>query len=323
MQPDAFKSYLNAIGNYPLLTADQEIQLSRQIQRMLELKEADRELSSTEQRQVKIGERAKEKLIKCNLKLVVHIAKRYTRRLVSNNMETLDLVQEGNMGLDRAAEKFDGTRGYKFSTYAYWWIRQAITRAIDTHERVVRIPANSLERLFKVLRFQHEHFTTTNRYPTMAEMAEHVEMKEPDLRMLLERSTPHTSLDVLARDEGSRLLDLMADKSHVDDDFTPSETRERHDQLHDALGALNEKQRVIIEMYYGLKDGREISLKEIGETLGLSREVVRKHRDRGQRILRQRFSQSIGRQEPLPPATLPVSAPVSITYSRRFEKLFI
>ncbi|NDH03285.1 MAG: sigma-70 family RNA polymerase sigma factor, partial [Marivivens sp.] len=259
MQPDAFKSYLNAIGNYPLLTADQEIQLSRQIQQMLELKEADRELSPAEQRQVKIGERAKEKLIKCNLKLVVHIAKRYTRRLVSNNMETLDLVQEGNMGLDRAAEKFDGTRGYKFSTYAYWWIRQAITRAIDTHERVVR------------------------RYPTMAEMAEHVEMKEHDLRMLLERSTPHTSLDASAKDEGSRLLDLMADKSHVDDDFTPSEMRERHDQLHDALAALNEKQRVIIEMYYGLKDGREVSLKEIGETLGLSREVVRKHRDRGQR----------------------------------------
>ena len=114
MQPDAFKTYLNAIGNYPLLTADQEIQLSRQIQRMLELKEADRELTPAETRQIKIGERAKEKLIKCNLKLVVHIAKRYARRLVSNNMEVLDLVQEGNMGLDRAVEKFDGARGYKF-----------------------------------------------------------------------------------------------------------------------------------------------------------------------------------------------------------------
>lgn len=323
MQPDAFKSYLNAIGNYPLLTADQEIQLSRQIQRMLELKEADRELTSAEQRQVKVGERAKEKLIKCNLKLVVHVAKKYTRRLVSNNLELLDLVQEGNMGLDRASEKFDGTRGYKFSTYAYWWIRQAITRAIDTHERVVRIPANSLEKLFKVLRFQHEHFTIANRYPTLKEMAEHVEMQEADLRMLLERSTPHTSLDVLAADEGSKLLDLMADKSHLDEEFTPSEARERHDLLHDALGALSDKQRIIIEMYYGLIDGKEISLKEISEQLGISREQVRQHRNKGQRILRQRFSQSIGRQEPLPPATLPVSAPASITYSRRFEKLFI
>ena len=323
MQPDAFKTYLNAIGHYPLLTADQEIELSRQIQRMLELKEAKHELTPVEKRQVKIGERAKEKLIKSNLKLVVHIAKRYARRLVSNNMELLDLIQEGNMGLDRAAEKFDGARGYKFSTYAYWWIRQAITRAIDTSERVVRIPANSLEKLFKVLRFQHEHYVLTHRYPTLAEMAEHVEMKEADLRMLLERSTPHTSLDVLTKDEGSRLLDLMADKSHIDDDFTPSEIRERHDQLHDALATLNDKQRLIIEMYYGLKDGKEVSLKEISETLQISRECVRKHRDRGQRILRQRFNLSIGRQDPPPPTHTPVNPPVNTTYGRSFEKFFI
>lgn len=323
MQPDAFKTYLNAIGHYPLLTADQEIELSRQIQRMLELKEAEHELSLVEKRQIKIGERAKEKLIKSNLKLVVHIAKRYARRLVSNNMELLDLVQEGNMGLDRAAEKFDGARGYKFSTYAYWWIRQAITRAIDTHERVVRIPANSLEKLFRVLRFQHEHFTATNRHPTMTEMAEHIEMKESDLRMLLERSTPHYSLDILAKDEGSKLLDLMADKSHIDDDFTPSEIRERHDQLRDALATLTDKQRLIIEMYYGLKDGREVSLKEIGETLQMSRECVRKHRDRGQRILRQRFNFSMGRQDPPPPTHAPVNPSVQTTYSRNFDRFFI
>jgi RNA polymerase sigma factor (sigma-70 family) len=323
MQPDAFKSYLNAIGSYPLLTADQEIELSRQIQQMLELKEADHELTLAEKRQIKIGERAKEKLIKSNLKLVVHIAKRYARRLVSNNMELLDLVQEGNMGLDRAAEKFDGTRGYKFSTYAYWWIRQAITRAIDTHERVVRIPANSLEKLFKVFRFQHDHFTATNRHPTMSEMAEHVGMKESDLRMLLERSTPHTSLDVLAKDEGTRLLDLMADKSNLEDDFTPSEVQERHDQLRDALGTLNDKQRLIIEMYYGLKDGKEISLKEIAQTLQMSRECVRKHRDRGQRILRQRFNLSIGRQDPPPPTHAPINPSVNVVYSRSLERFFI
>ena len=171
MQPDAFKTYLNAIGNYPLLTPDQEIELSRQIHRMIELEELDRELTPQEKRQVK---------------LVVHISKRYFRRLVSNNMELIDLVQEGNIGLDRAAEKFDGTRGYKFSTYAYWWIRQAITRAIDTSERVVRIPANSLEKLFKVFKFQHEHYIEKNRYPTLSEMAAHVGMKQDDLMMLLE-----------------------------------------------------------------------------------------------------------------------------------------
>ena len=323
MQPDAFKTYLNAIGHYPLLTADQEIELSRQIQRMIELKNAEHELTPSEKRQIKIGERAKEKLIKCNLKLVVHVAKRYSRRLVSNNMELLDLIQEGNMGLDRAAEKFDGARGYKFSTYSYWWIRQAITRAIDTHERVVRIPANSLEKLFKVFRFQHEHFTVTNRYPTLAEMAGHVEMKEADLRMLLERSTPHTSLDVLATEEGNRLLDLMADKSHIDDDFTPSETKERHEQLNDALTHLTDKQRTIIEMYYGLRDGKETSLKEIAEHLQMSRECVRKHRDRAQRILRQRFNFSFGRQDP-PPPTHPTAKPaVKIGYARSLERFFI
>ena len=306
MQPDAFKTYLNAIGNYPLLTPDQEIELSRQIHRMLELKELDRELTAQEKRQIKVGERAKEKLIKSNLKLVVHISKRYFRRLVSNNMELIDLVQEGNIGLDRAAEKFDGSRGYKFSTYAYWWIRQAITRAIDTSERVVRIPANSLEKLFKVFKFQHEHYIHNHRYPTLSEMAAHVEMKEDDLMMLLERSTPHKSLDMLAVEDGHKLLDLMADQAYLEDDYTPSEIRERHDTLHDALGLLSDQQRLIIEMYYGLKDDKEHSLKEIGETLKMSRECVRKHRDLAQRILRQRFNLSIGRQDPPPPVHTPV-----------------
>jgi RNA polymerase sigma factor (sigma-70 family) len=306
MQPDAFKTYLNAIGNYPLLTPDQEIELSRQIHRMLELKELDRELTTQEKRQIKVGERAKEKLIKSNLKLVVHISKRYFRRLVSNNMELIDLVQEGNIGLDRAAEKFDGTRGYKFSTYAYWWIRQAITRAIDTSERVVRIPANSLEKLFRVFKFQHDHYIKNHRYPTLSEMAAHVEMKEDDLMMLLERSTPHKSLDMLATEDGHKLLDLMADQSYLDDDHTPSEVKERHDTLHDALGALSDQQRTIIEMYYGLKDDKEHSLKEIGDMLKMSRECVRKHRDRAQRILRQRFNLSIGRQDSPPPVHTPV-----------------
>jgi len=306
MQPDAFKTYLNAIGNYPLLTPDQEIELSRQIHRMLELKEVDRELSAQEKRQIKVGERAKEKLIKSNLKLVVHISKRYFRRLVSNNMELIDLVQEGNIGLDRAAEKFDGSRGYKFSTYAYWWIRQAITRAIDTSERVVRIPANSLEKIFKVFKFQHDHYIHNHRYPTLSEMATHVEMKEDDLMMLLERSTPHKSLDMLAVEDGHKLLDLMADESYLDDDYTPSEIKERHDTLYDALGLLSDQQRLIIEMYYGLADGKEHSLKEIGEMLKMSRECVRKHRDRAQRILRQRFNVSFGRQDSPPPVHTPV-----------------
>jgi RNA polymerase sigma factor (sigma-70 family) len=273
---------------------------------MLELKELDRELTAQEKRQIKVGERAKEKLIKSNLKLVVHISKRYFRRLVSNNMELIDLVQEGNIGLDRAAEKFDGTRGYKFSTYAYWWIRQAITRAIDTSERVVRIPANSLEKLFRIFKFQHDHYIKNHRYPTLSEMAAHVEMKEDDLMMLLERSTPHKSLDMLATEDGHKLLDLMADQSYLDDDHTPSEVKERHDTLHDALGALSDQQRTIIEMYYGLKDDKEHSLKEIGEMLKMSRECVRKHRDLAQRILRQRFNLSIGRQDSPPPVHAPV-----------------
>lgn len=289
MQSDGFKAYLTSIGAFPLLTADQEIELSRQIHRMIDLREQNRELTPIEKRQMKIGQRAKDKLIKCNLKLVVHVAKRYTRRIKSNNMELLDLIQEGNIALDRAVEKFDYQRGYKFSTYAYWWIRQGVTRAIDMQERVVRIPANSLEKLWKAVRFQHDYFIVNKQFPTLKQMAEFVEMKEVDLRMLIERSTPHTSLDSLALEDGSRLLDLMADKSTIDKDFAQEEMEEMLEKLNCAINSLPDTQKYIIHNYYGI--GTEpLSLKKIGQELGVSRENIRNQRDRAEKSIRWRMN---------------------------------
>jgi len=145
MTADAMRDYLEAISRYPLLTTQQEIQLARKIAQYMELRD-NPSPTPAEQRLIKAGLKARATMVNCNLRLVVHIAKRYTGRIKS--MDMLDLCQEGNIGLQRAAEKFDASRGYKFSTYAYWWIRQSLKRAIDSKERMIKIPIHMIDRIF-------------------------------------------------------------------------------------------------------------------------------------------------------------------------------
>lgn len=167
---DSVKAYLNEISRYPLLTPAQEIELSRQVNAMQSLREVH-DPTPAQKRVIKRGERAKRDLINSNLRLVVHLAKQYTHRLSGTGLELMDLVQEGAFGLTRAVELFDSTKGYKFSTYAYWWVRQAITRGIDTKERLIRVPQHSLETVYKATKFQKTFMQQHGRLPSLQEMA--------------------------------------------------------------------------------------------------------------------------------------------------------
>jgi RNA polymerase sigma factor (sigma-70 family) len=156
MQVDSVQAYLREIARYPLLTAGQEIQLARQVEAGAAL-DGKAQLTVEERRTLRVAERAKRKLMNCNLRLVVTIAKKYTRRLNGNGMELMDLIQEGALGLTRAVELFDSSKGYKFSTYAYWWVRQAITRGIDAKERLIRVPQHGLDTVYKAVKYQRTY----------------------------------------------------------------------------------------------------------------------------------------------------------------------
>ena len=271
MTSDHFRDYLNSIARYPLLTPEQEIQLSRQVHRMLELESTPGNRTPREKREIKIGARARDSIIRSNLRLVVHIAKRYGARLRHNGMDMMDLIQEGALGLHRAAEKFDGTKGYRFSTYAYWWIRQAINRGIDTKERLIRVPQHMIERIYSITRAQGEFYQEHGRAPTIKETSEIIDLPIDELMMLLQRNTSHSSLDSLAVEDGSALMDMMVSYTDNNEDLT----NEYYDQLHLAFFALDPVEQGIIAGQYGLNNTPHITLRELGERQGVSRERIR------------------------------------------------
>jgi len=279
---DSMKDYLSQIGRYPLLTAEQEIQLSRQVRRMIELQAMEGERSKPEQREIKRGMRARDTIMNCNLRLVVHIAKRYGNRLKCNGLEMMDIIQEGSIGLQRAAELFDGTKGYKFSTYAYWWIRQAITRAIDTKERLIRVPQHLLDKIYHVTRIQRQHLQEHGEPISAVMLAEQMEMTVDELQMIMQRNTPHTSLDQLVSETGSPLVDLIAsDDPDPDDSLAPFYA----EQLQLAFSYLNDTDQYVVSAYHGL-GGCQQTQREIAEKLGISRSAVGQRRERSLRRLR-------------------------------------
>lgn len=267
---DSIREYLNVIARYPLLTATQEIQLSRQVQDMLAI--TTDKPTKIEQRIIKRGRKARETLINCNLRLVVYIAKRYAKRLNGNSMELLDLIQEGAFGLHRAAEKFDPARGYKFSTYSYWWIRQAINRAIDTQEKIIRLPAHKLDLIYAALKYRSECIKSEGS-ATIAAMAAHVGITPDEMSMLLNRYAMARSLDELCT-EGSEttLVEMIADDEMIGEEVQQS-IREEQVQL--AFFRLDGQDRSILSRRYGLKDNCPITLREIAEQDGVSRERTR------------------------------------------------
>jgi RNA polymerase sigma factor (sigma-70 family) len=271
---DSVKDYLNEIARYPLLTAEQEIQLARQIECGAALADKQ-ELSAQEKRTLKVAERAKRKLINCNLRLVVSVAKQYTRRLNGSGMELMDLVQEGAFGLTRAVELFDSSKGYKFSTYAYWWVRQAITRGIDAKERLIRVPQHGLDKVYKVVRFQKAHMQEHGKMPSVAQMAAEADIEVAHMQTLLARNAWHRSLDALVSETGSPILELIPDTDSLDRQKDCMEKDEKSAMFQIALACLTEGELLTIQRRYGLNGGEPMSLSSIAAEDNVSRERIR------------------------------------------------
>ena len=213
----SFKSYLNEIARYPLLTVDQEIQYGRRIAKMRELQELERPLTDAEHRLVRSGQRARERFMQCNLQLVVHVAKKYENRK-RKSLEIMDLIQEGNIGLARAVELFDSSRGYKFSTYAYWWIKQGIQRALSQSDAMIRLPTGLHELLAKVARTTSDLSHRIGRTPTLSEVADHIGVDVNAIHDALRRSHTVYSLDAItAGSETLTLIDVIADPQSLVD----------------------------------------------------------------------------------------------------------
>ena len=280
MDTDSFRVYMNAIGKYPLLTPKQEIQLARQVQRYIQLRDSNEILTKEEKRDIRVGLRARDRLVSCNLRLVIYVAKKYSMRTKSGTMDIMDLVQEGSIGLQRAAEMFDGTKGYKFSTYSYWWIRQAITRAIDGKERLIRLPSHALGKIYKLIKVQREFLQANGRMPTLSEMCQLNDIDSDELRLLMERNARHGSLDMLAADDGSPILDLLADKSNQDADHAEIELVERTERLLTALETLDAPSREVLVKTFGLNGKQPLSYSTIGKAIGVSRDAIRQRADK-------------------------------------------
>ena len=264
MTADAMRDYLEAISRYPLLTTQQEIQLARKIAQYMELRD-NPSPTLAEQRLIKAGLKARATMVNCNLRLVVHIAKRYTGRIKS--MDMLDLCQEGNIGLQRAAEKFDAARGYKFSTYAYWWIRQSLKRAIDSKERMIKIPIHMIDRTFKALQIETEYMKEHGRKPSKTELAEVMGLTIEQLLALVDCNSVHISLDELVTDDGNSLLDLIA-SPEVDIDYDLDHNK-KHVQL--ALSYLTDMEQDIINKRYN----EDLTFTAIAKDHNVCRERIR------------------------------------------------
>ena len=280
MTADATRDYLEAISRYPLLTTQQEIQLARKIAQYMELRD-NPSPTPAEQRLIKAGLKARATMVNCNLRLVVHIAKRYTGRIKS--MDMLDLCQEGNIGLQRAAEKFDASRGYKFSTYAYWWIRQSLKRAIDSKERMIKIPIHMIDRIFKALQVEIEYMKEHGRKPSKTELAKVMGLTVEQLLALVDCNSAHISLDELVTDDGNSLLDLIA-SPEVDIDYDLDYSKE-HVQL--ALSYLTDMEQDLINKRYN----QDLTFTAIAKEHNVSRERIRQRTTRTHRRLRQLMSE--------------------------------
>lgn len=310
--------YLQNIGRIPMLTHDEEITLGRMIQRGIELEAVDRDLTPTEKAAIRKGRRAKDRMVAANLRLVVFAARKHMRRGL-RSLDLLDVIQEGNTGLVRAAEKFDPARGYKFSTYAYWWIRQAITRATSQQAWLIRRPHHIAEIAAKLPKTYAVLTQKLHRSPTQQEMADALGVSVEELELLRHRGGGYVSLDatVLNDNDSSRLIDLIVYENDLtDEDMDDVMVMDmRKPALEAAMAHLTEQEHRFIRRKYGLDDGRcwtnvEQAKDEAARNgANLSRERVRQILVRAERKLK--FYMADAALNPLavlPPSAAPESA---------------
>ncbi|MGB5596809.1 MAG: sigma-70 family RNA polymerase sigma factor, partial [Crocosphaera sp.] len=261
---DTVRHYLQSIGKTPLLSGEEEIKLAEEIQAMLSILDKE-ELTPEEQQIVKKGQKARERMIQANLRLVVSIAKKY----IDSGLSLLDLIQEGSLGLIRGVEKFDPTRGYKFSTYAYWWVRQGITRAIAEQSRTIRLPIHINENLNKYKKSIRELTLKLGRKPTQQEIADNMEISVEKLQFLQQAAfkTKSRSLNIIIDENHTELGQLLPDEESL----SPSEfvkQQEKVSQIDQMLESLSPRQKEVIILRFGLRDGKQLSYKAIGEKCG-------------------------------------------------------
>ena len=300
---DAVGAFFKEMARYPLLKPDEEVELARRVRFLEEVKELQAALelelgaypskvqvaSQLEMTEKQLDSRlyqgrvAKRKMIRSNLRLVVSIAKRYLNR----GVPFLDLIQEGAMGLNRASEKFDPDKGYKFSTYAYWWIRQAITRAIANDARTIRLPIHIVEKLNKLKKAQRELKQKLARNPTEAEMAEALEITVHQLRQLQQLRRQALSLNHrVGKEEDTELMDLLEDEDNQSPEAKMNENMMRQ-EIWEVLGdVLTPREKDVISLRYGLTSSEPCTLEEVGNMFNLSRERVRQIQSKAMRKLR-------------------------------------
>ena len=290
---DPVRMYLKEIGKVPLLTADEEVTLATSMsegnlakERLAEIEENNEEISDEERKAlealVKQGENSKQKLAEANLRLVVSIAKRY----VGRGMLFLDLIQEGNLGLIKAVEKFDYTKGYKFSTYATWWIRQAITRAIADQARTIRIPVHMVETINKVIRVSRQLLQELGHDPSAEEISEEMGMPVDKVREILKIAQEPVSLETpIGEEEDSHLGDFIPDEGASEPSEAASFTLLK-EQLVDVLSTLTPREEKVLKLRFGIEDGRTRTLEEVGKEFNVTRERIRQIEAKALRKLR-------------------------------------
>ena len=275
---DSVQLYLREIGQVALLTADDEISLAQQIERGLAAQKqlgSHAELTASERlalhRDVLQSEEARRQIIQANLRLVVSIAKKY----INSPLSFMDLIQEGNIGLMKAVEKYDYQRGHRFSTYATWWIRQAITRAIAEQSRLIRLPVHLSEAIGQLRRTARQLEQALEREPSSQELADALNMSEQKVRRLLQASAQPISLEQPLNTDGEgHVRDVLSDEEQ-DVPLRMAAQRMLKEEIIQALAALPERERQVLRLRYGLEDGRRHTLEEVGSTFGITRERTR------------------------------------------------